>query len=69
VVLDGVPEKPSCRRPHCHRPHQSRHRQAGRALRSERHARILYEGTSESSTDVLEGGTAPAPEGVREGLF
>jgi penicillin-binding protein 1A len=74
VVLDGVPEKPLVQPPGIVTAHINR--DTGKpTTASDPNAMLEYfmEGTSESSTDVLEGGTtpapAPAPEGVREGLF
>jgi penicillin-binding protein 1A len=70
VVLEGVPEKPLLTPPGIVTAHI--HRETGKpAKANDPNAMLEYfiEGTTESSTDVLEGGTAPAPEGVREGLF
>ncbi|MEK7758557.1 MAG: penicillin-binding transpeptidase domain-containing protein, partial [Pseudomonadota bacterium] len=70
VVLEGAPEKPLVPPPGMVTAHI--HRETGKlTTASDPNAMLEYfiEGTSESSTDVLEGGTAPAPEGVREGLF
>jgi penicillin-binding protein 1A len=70
VVLDGVPEKPLVPPPGIVTTHINR--DTGKpAAPSDPNTMLEYfmEGTVESSTDVLEGGTAPAPEGVREGLF
>jgi penicillin-binding protein 1A len=73
VVLDGVPEKPLVPPPGIVTAHINRETGKPTAA-SDPNAMLEYfmEGTVESSTDVLEGGTttpAPAPEGVREGLF
>lgn len=70
VVLEGVPEKPLLPPPGVVAVHINR--ETGKpAAPSDPDTMIEYfiEGTSEASTDVLEPGTAPAPEGVREGLF
>ena len=70
VVLEGVPEKPLLPPPGMVTAHI--HRETGKpTTASDPNAMLEYfiEGTAESGTDVLEGGTAPAPEGVREGLF
>jgi penicillin-binding protein 1A len=72
VVLDGVPEKPLVQPPGIVTAHINR--DTGKPTSaSDPNAMLEYfmEGTIESSTDVLEGSTtpAPAPEGVREGLF
>lgn len=70
VVLEDVPEKPLQIPPGMVAVHINR--DTGKpTVASDPDAMIEYfvEGTSESSTDVLEPGTAPAPEGVREGLF
>jgi len=70
VVLEGVPEKPLVPPPGIVTTHINR--ETGKpTTASDPNAMLEYfiEGTVESSTDVLEGGTAPAPEGVREGLF
>ena len=70
VVLDDLPEKPLVPPAGIVTAHINR--ETGKpAAASDPNAMLEYfiEGTSESSTDVLEGGTAPAPEGVREGLF
>jgi penicillin-binding protein 1A len=70
VVLDGVPEKPLVPPPGIVTTHINR--DTGKpAAPSDPNTMLEYfmEGTVESGTDVLEGGTAPAPEGVREGLF
>jgi penicillin-binding protein 1A len=72
VVLDGVPEKPLVPPPGIVTAHINRDTGKPTAP-SNPNAMLEYfmEGTTESSTDVLEGGTTPvpAPEGVREGLF
>jgi len=70
VVLEGVPEKPLVPPPGIVTAHINR--ETGKpATASDPNAMLEYfiEDTVESGTDVLEGGTAPAPEGVREGLF
>ena len=70
VVLDDLPEKPLVPPAGIVTAHINR--ETGKpTLASDPNAMLEYfiEGTSESGTDVLEGGTAPAPEGVREGLF
>ena len=70
VVLEDVPEKPLLPPPGVVAVHINR--ETGKpAAPSDPDTMIEYfiEGTSEASTDVLEPGTAPAPEGVREGLF
>jgi membrane carboxypeptidase/penicillin-binding protein len=70
VVLDGVSEKPLVPPPGIVTTHINR--DTGKpAAPSDPNAMLEYfmQGTVESGTDVLEGGTAPAPEGVREGLF
>jgi len=70
VVLEGVPENPLVPPPGIVTAHINR--DTGKPVApSDPNAMLEYfiEGTVESSTDVLEGGTAPAPEGVREGLF
>ena len=70
VVLDGVPETPLVPPPGIVTTHIDR--DTGKlAAPSDPNAMFEYfmEGTVESGTDVLEGGTAPVPEGVREGLF
>ena len=70
VVLDDLPEKPLVPPAGIVTAHINR--ETGKpAAASDPNAMLEYfiEGTSESGTDVLEGGTAPAPEGVREGLF
>ncbi len=69
-VLEGVPEKPLVPPPGIVTTHINR--DTGKpATASDPNTLLEYfmEGTVESSTDVLEGGTAPVPEGVREGLF
>ena len=72
VVLDGVPEKPLVPPPGIVTAQINRETGKPTAA-SDPNAMLEYfmEGTSESSTDVLEGGVppVPAPEGVREGLF
>jgi len=70
VVLDDVPEKPLVPPPGIVTTHINRDTGKPTAP-SDPNAMLEYfmQGTVESSTDVLEGGTAPAPEGVREGLF
>jgi penicillin-binding protein 1A len=72
VVLDGVPEKPLVQPPGIVTAHINRETGKPTAA-SDPNAMLEYfmEGTVESSADVLEGSTtpAPAPEGVREGLF
>jgi penicillin-binding protein 1A len=70
VVLDGVPEKSLVPPPGIVTTHINR--ETGKPVASsDPNAMLEYfvEGTVGSSADVLEGGTAPAPEGVREGLF
>jgi penicillin-binding protein 1A len=70
VVLEDVPEKPLLPPPGIVAMHINR--ETGKpAAPSDPDAMLEYfiEGTSDASTDVLEPGTAPAPEGVREGLF
>jgi penicillin-binding protein 1A len=70
VVLEGTPEKPLVPPPGIVTSHINR--ETGKlTTASDPNAMLEYfiEGTAESGTDVLEGGTAPAPEGVREGLF
>jgi len=70
VVLEGAPEKPLVPPTGIVTTHINR--ETGKlTTASDPNAMLEYfiEGTTESSTDVLEGGTAPAPEGVREGLF
>ena len=70
VVLEGVPEKPLLPPTGIVTTHINR--ETGKpTTASDPNALLEYfmEGTIESSADVLEGGTAPAPEGVREGLF
>jgi len=69
VVLDDVPEKPLVPPPGIVTTHINRDTGKPTAP-SDPNAMLEYfmQGTVESSTDVLEGGTAPAPEGVREGL-
>jgi penicillin-binding protein 1A len=70
VVLEGAPEKPLVPPSGIVTTHINRDTGKPTAP-SDPNAMLEYfiEGTAESSTDVLEGGTAPAPEGVREGLF
>ena len=70
VVLEGAPEKPLV--PPSGMVTSHINRETGKpTTAADPNAMLEYfiEGTSESSTDVLEGGTVPAPEGVREGLF
>jgi len=70
VVLEDVPEKPLLTPPGMVSMHINR--ETGKPTApSDPDAMIEYfvEGTTESSTDVPEAGTVPAPEGVREGLF
>jgi penicillin-binding protein 1A len=70
VVLEDMPEKPLL--PPAGMVAVHINRESGKPTApSDPDAMIEYfvKGTTESSTDVLEPGTAPAPEGVREGLF
>ena len=70
VVLEDMPEKPLMPPAGVVAVHINR--ESGKPTApSDPDAMIEYfvKGTTESSTDVLETGTAPAPEGVREGLF
>jgi len=70
VVLEDMPEKPLLPPAGVVAVHINR--ESGKPTApSDPDAMIEYfvKGTTESSTDVLETGTAPAPEGVREGLF
>ncbi len=70
VVLEDVPEKPLLPPTGIITTHINR--ETGKpTTASDPNAMLEYfmEGTIESSADVLEGGTTPAPEGVREGLF
>ena len=73
VVLDGVAEKPLITPPGISATHI--HRETGKpVVASDPNAMLEYfmEGTVDSSTDVLEDGTTPAPAtpgGGREGLF
>ena len=70
VVLEDTPEKPLVPPPGIVATHINRDTGKPTAP-SDPNAMLEYfmEGTVETGTDVLEGGTAPAPEGVREGLF
>jgi penicillin-binding protein 1A len=70
VVLDGTPEQPLVPPPGIVTTHIDR--DTGKpAAPASPNTMLEYfmEGTIESGADVLEGGTAPVPEGVREGLF